>query len=64
MLNAITPLYHMHFECHSGFTGSGQNCTGEFNLFAIIFRIVLHDTFDYSAAPFSYISRKLDNYHS
>ena len=28
-------------ECHPGFNGNGQNCTGEFNLFAIIFRILL-----------------------
>ena len=28
-------------ECHPGFNGNGQNCTGEFNIFAIIFRIFL-----------------------
>ena len=28
-------------ECHPGFNGNGQNCTGEFNIFAIIFRILL-----------------------
>ena len=28
-------------ECHPGFNGNGQSCTGEFNLFAIIFRIFL-----------------------
>ena len=48
-------------ECLAGYTGNGQNCTGEFNLFATIFRIVLHNTFDNSAVPFSHIARKLDN---
>ena len=28
-------------ECQPGFNGNGQNCIGEFNLFAIIFRILL-----------------------
>ena len=28
-------------ECYPGFNGNGQSCTGEFNLFAIIFRIFL-----------------------
>ena len=28
-------------ECHPRFYGNGQSCTGEFNLFAIIFRIFL-----------------------
>ena len=28
-------------ECHPGFNGNGQSCTGEFNLFAIIFRMFL-----------------------
>ena len=28
-------------ECHPGFNGNGQNCTGGFNLFVIIFRILL-----------------------
>ena len=28
-------------ECQPGFNGNGQNCAGEFNLFAIIFRILL-----------------------
>ena len=28
-------------ECRPGFNGNGQNCTGEFNLFAVIFRIFL-----------------------
>ena len=32
-------------ECHAGYTGNGQNCTYEFNFFAKIFRIVLHDTY-------------------
>ena len=44
-------------QCHAGYTGNGQNCTGEFNLFATICRTVLHDTFDYSAAPFSRVAR-------
>ena len=28
-------------ECHPVFNGNGQNCTGEFNIYAIIFRIFL-----------------------
>ena len=28
-------------ECHLGFNGNGQSCTGEFNLCAIIFRIFM-----------------------
>ena len=28
-------------ECQPGFNGNGKKCTGEFNLFAIIFRILL-----------------------
>ncbi|RMX43885.1 hypothetical protein pdam_00021080 [Pocillopora damicornis] len=44
-------------QCHAGYTGNGQNCTGEFNLFATICRTVLHDTFDYSAAPFSRVAK-------
>ena len=28
-------------ECRPGFNGNGQECTGEFNLFAVIFRIFL-----------------------
>ena len=48
-------------QCHAGYTGNGQNCTGECNFFVTIFRIVLHDTFDHSAAPFSRVARKLDN---
>ena len=32
-------------QCHAGYTGNGQNCTDEFNFFAQIFRIVLHDTY-------------------
>ena len=28
-------------ECRPGFNGNGQNCKGEFNLFAVIFRIFL-----------------------
>ena len=28
-------------ECHPGFNENGQNCAGEFNLLAIIFRILL-----------------------
>ena len=48
-------------QCHAGYTGNGANCTGKFNLFSTICRIVLHDTFDYSAAPFSCVARQLDN---
>ena len=48
-------------QCHAGYTGNGANCTGEFNLFSTICRIVLHDAFDYSAAPFSCIARQLDD---
>ena len=49
-------------QCQAGYTGNGRNCTGEINLFAIILRIVLHhDTFNYSAAPFSGVARQLDN---
>ena len=48
-------------QCHAGYTGNGVNCTGKFNLFSTICRIVLHDTFDYSAAPFSCVARQLDN---
>ena len=29
-------------RCHAGYTGNGQNCTGEFNFFATIFLIVLY----------------------
>ena len=29
-------------QCHAGYTGNGQNCTGEFNFFATIFLIVLY----------------------
>ena len=28
-------------ECQPGFNGNGQNCKGEFNLFAVILRIFL-----------------------
>ena len=28
-------------ECHLGLNGNGQSCTGEFNLFAMIFRIIM-----------------------
>ena len=49
-------------QCQAGYTGNGRNCSGEINLFAIILRIVLHhDTFNYSAAPFSRVARQLDN---
>ena len=48
-------------ECQPGYTGSGQTCTAEFNFFVTIFIIVLHDTFDYSAAPFGRVARQLDN---
>ena len=48
-------------QCHAGYTGNGANCTGKFNLFSTICRIVLHDTFDYSAAPFSCVARQLDD---
>ena len=48
-------------QCHAGYTGNGQNCAGEINLVVTIFRIVLHDTFNYSAAPFSRVARQLDN---
>ena len=44
-------------QCQTGYTGNGQNCTGEFNLFATICRTVQHDTFDYSAAPFSRVAK-------
>ena len=40
-------------QCHAGYTGNGQNCAGEINLVVTIFRIVLHDTFNYSAAILS-----------
>ena len=29
-------------QCHAGYTGNGQNCSGEFNFFATIFLIVLY----------------------
>ena len=29
-------------QCHAGYIGNGQNCTGEFNFFATIFLIVLY----------------------
>ena len=29
-------------QCHAGYTGNGANCTGKFNLFSTICRIVLH----------------------
>ena len=50
-------------QCHAGYTGNGRNCTGESNIFptCTIFRTVLHVTFNYSAAPFSHVARKLDN---
>ena len=48
-------------QCQAGYTGNGRNCTGEINLSAIILRIVLHDTFNDSAAPFSRVARQLDN---
>ena len=48
-------------QCHAGYTGNGQNCAGEINLVVTTFRIVLHDTFNYSAAPFSRVARQLDN---
>ena len=48
-------------ECQPGYTGNGQNWEGEFNVLVTIFRIFLHDTFDYSAAPFSRVARQLDN---
>ena len=48
-------------QCHAGYTGNGANCTGKFNLFSTICRIVLQDTFDYSAAPFSCVARQLDD---
>ena len=25
------------YQCHAGYTGNGQNCTGEFNFLATIF---------------------------
>ena len=40
---------------------NGRNCTGEFHFFAIIFSILLHDTFDHSAAPFGRVARQLDS---
>ena len=43
-------------ECHLGYSGNGQNCTVEFYLLVTIFRIVLHDTCEYSTAPFSHIN--------
>ena len=48
-------------QCHAGYTGNGQNCTGEFNFFVTIFSIVPHDTFDDSAVLFSCVARKLYN---
>ena len=32
-------------ECQPEFNGNGQNCKGEFNLFAIIFRIFLLESY-------------------
>ena len=29
-------------QCHVGYTGNGQNCTGEFNFFSTIFLIVMY----------------------
>ena len=43
-------------ECHLIYSRNGQNCTSELNIFATIFRLVQHDTFDYSTAPFSRIT--------
>ena len=48
-------------QCHAGYTGNGENCIGKFHLFFTTCRIVLHDTFDYSAAPSSCVARQLDN---
>ena len=48
-------------QCQTGYTGNGTNCTGKFNLFSTICRIVLQDTFDYSAAQFSCVARQLDD---
>ena len=45
-------------DCHPGYTGNGQNCKGEFNPFATIFRTILHDTFDHSVTPFSCVARQ------
>ena len=45
-------------ECQPGYTGNGQNCAGEFNFFVAIIRIVLHDTSDCGAAPFSRVARQ------
>ena len=54
-------------ECHPGYTGNGRNCTGEFNfpryMYSVL-RVVLHDTLDYSTAPFSRVAEKLENLSS
>ena len=49
-------------QYHAGYTGKEQNCTGEFGFLTTIFRIVLHGTFDYSAAVFSRVARQLNNF--
>ena len=40
-VNATYTNNNGSYECHPGFNGNGQNCTGEFNLLAIILRIFL-----------------------
>ena len=59
----VNTLGSLVCQCHAGYTANGRNCTGESNIFVTctIFRIVLHETFNYSAAPFSRVGRQLDN---
>ena len=53
MLSAIIPLDHMYVNFSLDILGM--------DFFVIIFIIVLHETFDYSAAPFGRVTRQLNN---
>ena len=61
MLHAWTPLDHMYVNVMLDILETEK--TAQVNLISSLQynRIVLHDTFDYSAAPSSCVARQLDN---
>ena len=61
MLHAWTPLDHMYVNVMLDILEMEK--TAQVNLISSLqySRIVLHDTFDYSAAPSSCVARQLDN---
>ena len=61
MLSAIIPLDHMYVNVSLDILGVDKPAQLNFNFFVTIFIIVLHDTFDYSAAPSGCVARQLDS---